>query len=402
MTSIFDIQSAATGIFSGLLASNQQEKLDSLANSALSNGITKYSNGDYNGAAKEFKRAFALSPNGDNAATSMEYLSKAYQQTGEYDKAVKAYETAISMNANDDDLRTSFGNLLYTLDRTEEAEAQYREAVRIDRSAENLFSLGQAQMTNGKYSDAKENFEDIIAMDKTASQGYYGLGQVLAKMKDYDGSVAALKQAVDIDGAFYDAWAELGYTYADMGETEKSEEVFNFLEDQGQDDLADTLSRYLYEKSAPKIAAVLSESTFAYALPAKTPVAALSSYLTSPGSSKTFTMQFMFDKEMDAASVQSIYNWKIQRSDSSAAGERYNNGMKISDTEVSLPSFPVSVYYDPETMTATVTFKVSQLATSINGTIDPSHIMFKFSGKDKFGNAMDVDGDQYAYATGIK
>ena len=401
MTSI-DLQTLGIDLFTSLSSGAQQVRMESLSQKALDTGINKYANGDYEGAAKEFTRAFGLSPQGPYSRTAAEYMSKAYQQLGEYDKAVKAYQNVIDMNSTDADLRTNFGNLLFALGRTEEAEDQYRQAVRIDGGATSRYSLAQAQMANGKYADAKDQFESIIAMDRTASQGYYGLGQALAKMGDYEASVSAQKKATTINPEFYDAWAELGYTYADMGQIDQAEEIFNFLEEKDQSDLADLLSRYLYEKSPPKIEAALSSSSFLYTLPAKTPVSALSSYLASPGATKSFTMKFMFDKQMDAESVQNRFNWTIQRSGFTGAGERYNNGLPIPSTEVEVPMFPESVVYDPDNFTATVTFGIRQLASSITGTIDPAHMAFKFSGKDSYGNAMDINGDQYAYATGVR
>ena len=50
----------ATTMFSVL--SSRSQGLETLANQALSGGIDKYVNKDYEGAAKEFKRAFGLSP----------------------------------------------------------------------------------------------------------------------------------------------------------------------------------------------------------------------------------------------------------------------------------------------------------------------------------------------------
>ena len=45
-------------------------------------------------------------------------------------------------------------------------------------------------------------------------------------------------------------------------------------------------------------------------------------------------------------------------------------------------------------MNAPVYFKIQQNA-SADGTIDPSHIEFRFDGKDKFGLKMNPDFDQY-------
>jgi len=90
----------------------------------------------------------------------------------------------------------------------------------------------------------------------------------------------------------------------------------------------------------------------------------------------------------------------IRDSLGSGPGEAYNFGLPIPSTEVSLPALPTSVYYDSETWTATVKFTVTQNATA-DGTIDPSHIDFKFMGKDLYGNKMDPTGDQYSTFSGI-
>lgn len=44
---------------------------------------------------------------------------------------------------------------------------------------------------------------------------------------------------------------------------------------------------------------------------------------------------------------------------------------------------------------------VTFIISAVDGTIDPSHIIFKFSGEDIFGNKMDEDSDEYSPFTGI-
>ena len=71
----------------------------------------------------------------------------------------------------------------------------------------------------------------------------------------------------------------------------------------------------------------------------------------------------------------------------------------IPDSEVSLPLFPEHVYYNADELTATVYFKIKQTADA-TGSIDPSHIEFKFTGIDIFGLAMDSDYDQFTGFSG--
>jgi hypothetical protein len=111
-------------------------------------------------------------------------------------------------------------------------------------------------------------------------------------------------------------------------------------------------------------------------------------------------MVFQFDKAMDRESVENLTNWKIGRSTSSQPGQIYNYGFKIPTTEIQVNPLPNNVYYDSETYQATVTFTIQQNSTA-DGTIDPTHIEFKFSGKDAFGQNMDPDFDQYIGFSGV-
>lgn len=117
--------------------------------------------------------------------------------------------------------------------------------------------------------------------------------------------------------------------------------------------------------------------------------------LATPLASKTFTVNFVFDKEMDLSSVLNIANWSISRSISGDTGGVYNWGLKTPATEVSVHSMPLSVTYRPDIATATVTFAITQNASG-DGTIDLSHILFKFRGVDVNGNSMDTSRDQYS------
>lgn len=137
-----------------------------------------------------------------------------------------------------------------------------------------------------------------------------------------------------------------------------------------------------------------NEAAFQYYRNAKTPVSAMDSYLENAGASKLFTMQFQFNKEMDRESVENILNWSITRSSESGPAMAYNMNMGIPSTEIGLQQYPTSVYYDENTWTATIRFNVTQNEDA-DGTIDPEHIVFAFSGMDADGNEMDEDFDQY-------
>ncbi len=202
-----------------------------------------------------------------------------------------------------------------------------------------------------------------------------------------------------MDAQFYSAYAEMGFAYADLGLTDEAQAQVDFLEN-ADAALADTLSRYMYKVDPPKIKFVNAASTFGYSLPNNSPVSALDNYLANANAAKNFTMVFQFDKAMERESVENRLNWHIGRSTGSGPGQAYNYGLPLPATEIRVDPYPENVYWNAETLTATVTFTIQQNA-SADGTIDPLHIEFAFSGTDVYGNPMDDNFDQFTGFSGV-
>ncbi len=106
-------------------------------------------------------------------------------------------------------------------------------------------------------------------------------------------------------------------------------------------------------------------------------------------------MRIGLSKEMDPVSVQNPFNWEIGRATGSSAGGEYNWGLQIPSTEIGIDPHPDNIVYDATMSSADVTFSVRQNSAG-NGTIDPSHIVFKFNGVDAYGKAMDPAADEFS------
>jgi tetratricopeptide (TPR) repeat protein len=378
----------------------QWGQLESLANSALSNGIDLYTKKNYDGAVKAFQRAIGLSPGSSYSVDAANYMAQAYLKLNNTQGAIDAYKKSIQLDRNRDDTHISLGNLYFSLNRYQEAQQEYEKAVKLNPSANNRFSLGQAYMYNSRYSDAESQFRQVQNLEPRKPNGYYGLGQNYAKQGLYQEAVNAFKKAIDLKQDFYDAYAEMGFAYADLGQTDAANEILDLLKDKAPN-LVDNLKNSISQNDPPKFWFVQTVgSSFKYYLSTGTQVSALDAYLANANASKTFTMVFQFDKEMDRESVENPLNWKISRAMGASPGQIYNFGMAIPSTEIQIAPFPTSIYYDLKLMTATVKFSIQQNA-SANGTIDPSHIEFTFTGKDQFGLVMDPKKDLFSGFTGI-
>ena len=390
------LDSIGTGIF--VTAASQQSQLEDLANKALTKGIDLYLNENFEGAIKEFKRSIGLSPYSEYASDAANYMANTYLQLNETKKAIGAYKRSIDLNPYREDTHIELGNLYFSEKRFNEAEAEYSEAVGINPSANNYYSLGEAYIKTGKYDRAESLFKKVRNMAPGNPNGNYGLGLVYAKLERPDKAVNEFKEAIRLDDDLYYAYAEMGYAYVDMGDMEKAAEMRDFL--YGNDpSLAIILSEYIYQVDPPKFRTGYSENFF-FKKPMRTPVASLDSYLENANASKSFIMKFVFDKEMDRESVENRFNWKISRAAGGDPGEAYNFGLPIPSTEVKISTYPDYVYYDADSFTATVKFTIVQNA-SADATIDPSHIEFQFTGVDTFGLKMNPSADQYSGFSGV-
>jgi tetratricopeptide (TPR) repeat protein len=381
-------------------AYKQQQALESLSNNALSAGMDLYGKEDYKAAAQAFQRAIDLAPQSDLASDACNYLSMSYLKLGEADKAIEAYKKWIQLNPGQADPHLKLGNFYFSQEKYNEAVGEFSEAVKLDPSAKNCYSLGQAYLFLDRFSEAEAEFRKVRRLQPEDPAGYYGMGLAYSKQGRYENAVEMFDQATRLDHEFYDAYAEKGYAYADMGNMDEAQKIFEFLE--GEDEgLADTLSRYMYKVDPPKMVfASALESTFAYQKPRKSLVSSLDSYLENANAEKTFTMVFYFDKKMDRSSVEDRFNWTIRRSLMDGAGTAYNYGLSVPDTEAEITCFPDYVYYDEDALSATLHFTIQQ-NESADGTIDPSHIEFKFTGQDQWGLFMDKDADQYTGFSGV-
>ncbi len=380
---------------------NRQYGLETLSNQMLKAGIDKYQEKDYKGAAREFEKSINLAPFSTYAPNTAKYLVQSYIKIGEEkgekelykQKVIQTYKNAIQRHPKRDDLRTELGNYYFSNEMYQEAVIEYKAAVDAKPDAKNRFSLGQGYLKTQDYNEAFKQFNEVKRLEPNSPNGYYGMGQLYSKTQDYDQAIEEFEKMITKDSTFYEAYAQMGYAYADGGNIDDAWKMHKILEKKDET-LAQMLKLYIDKVDPPKITFAWASGSFPYRMSINTPVSALDSYLEGAGTSMSMTMKFMFSKEMDRSSVENIANWSISRA-SGYGANAYNFSMAIPDTETSLNPLPDYVIYNKENMSATVGFTISQNENA-DATIDPSHIVFKFKGKDIYDIAMDKDFDEFS------
>lgn len=385
--------SAADLLFSSTMPGAAQ--FDGMAVGALGRGIDRYRAGDYPSAIREFRWTIALSPYSNNALKAFEYLANTYLKTDRTADAIRTLRQAINVFPSADGMRLNLGNILYSEGRYSEAVDQYKAAARINPTlSQNVYSLGQGYLAQDRYADAEIQFKRAIQLSPKDAGGYYALGQTYHRMGRIEDAKDQLNRALAIKPNYTDVHFELGMIYTSQGQTDEAKATLIILKDRGATLLYAELLARINETSRPGFRAVYSPYLNLSAGP-HTRVSSLDSSLAPAGAAKQYSVTFVFDKQMDAASVGNVFNWNISRSVSARTGGLYNYGVTRSpNTDVSVHMWPARVTYDPKSLTAQVTFSIGQNAAG-NGTIDLSHLVFKFKGTDTYGNAMNPAADEY-------
>lgn len=382
-----DSMSSADKLFAAFNDLQSQRQLT--ANYAMNGALQALQDGKYDSAASQLKRVLALTPDSTDA---YKYLGMAYSGLGKSNEAIAAYKNAVRLEPGSSSAHKDLGNAYLQAKRYTEAEKEFQTTARIDPTSTYApYTLGHLYLNTGRNQEAEAQFRKVIAIDRRDAHGYYGLGMAYSKMGKYDEAIEQLQIAVKIDKDFALAHSELGKAYAATTQKDKAQVEVDALQtlDPG---LADELGGILF--SPAFITNIYKENSLSTILGPGTRVAGLDPSLATPSASKDFTMVLQFNAEMDPVSVQNVSNWSISKA-TGGTGGTYNNGITLSpESEVAVPTTPLMVNYDPIKLQATLTFTISQNATG-DGVLDPSHLVFKFSGTDVNGKSMDPQADQF-------
>ncbi len=384
MSSLFDQSSDA--IFAGALAAQSQRA--NLANYAIQQAARYLQSDNQDAALKEFKKALAFD---SENYTAHQYIGNIYLSQGKTKEAIKEFKENVRLQPLSVNSLVDLGNAYIQDKNYKEAEVNLKKAARMDPlNPVPDYTLGHLYLNTDRLNEAEAQFKKAQKVSPRDGNVYYSLGMLYNKQGKYEDAATNLEKSLALKKDFPSANYELGVAYNGMGETEKAQAQLSLLNSSDYS-LAQDL-KYVINK--PKIVSMDTSKSggFVELLGAGTPLWALDPALLAPDSSKEFSITFTFSEKMDISSVSNPTNWSISRAKGGVAGY-YNNTMPVTSKEASIPRFPLSVTYNDLTNEATIKFRLSQNSDG-TATIDPSHLVFSFKGKDASGRTMDSSGDE--------
>lgn len=395
MGSSYDRMSGYSDALFGAAISIQGQRAQ-LANYALNKAAQYMQDKKNDEAIGELKKALAFDPQNSSALT---YMGNLYLGQGKTYEAIKTFKELVRQQPISVNAKVNLGNAYLQEKNYVESEKAFKAAARLDpMNPVADYTLGHQYLQTGRLNEAEAQFMKAQRAAPRDGNVFYGLGSVYNKMEKFDKAAKSLEKALSLKTNFPAANFELGVAYNGLGRTDDAAKQLSILQRAGAPQAEDL--KFVLNK--PRLVYMDSSKSggFSELLGSGTPLWMLDTdNLESPdslinaGTTKKFTITFQFNNDMDIGSITNPLNWSISRGNNTAAGY-YNDTIPVkTDREASIAPIPLSVTFDAINRQAMVTFRISQNADA-NATIDPKHLVFKFSGKDAAGRQMDTAADE--------
>lgn len=377
---------SADALFS--IASNVLDQRAQIANYAIQSAAKYMQENKNNEAIREFKKALAFDPENSNALT---YLGKLYLAQNKTSEAIKTFTTLVRSQPLSVNAKVNLGNAYLQDKKYVESEKQFKEAARLDPLNPLAdYTLGIQYLQTDRLAEAKTQFLKVQKVSPKDGNVYFSLGALYNKQGNYEDAAKNLEKALSLKKNFPAANYELGVAYNGLGRTDDAQNQLKILQN-AKAPQADDL-KYLLNKPKMLFFNTEKNGSFVNLLGSGKPLWMLDPSLIMPNATAAVSVTIQFNNEMDLSSIVNPQNWTITRA-KSVEGGYYNNTLPVNSKEASILKNPLSITYNPLERTATVSFRVNQNAEG-NATIDPSHLVFTFKGKDAAGREMDQSANE--------
>lgn len=166
------------------------------ATAYIERGLTRYREGDYQGAIKDYDEAIRLNP---DDADSFYNRGLARYSSKDNQGAIEDYNEAIRLNPKDADSFYNRGLARYESDDKEGAIKDYDEAIRLNPKDEtSYFNRAITRRQLGDNQGAIKDYSQAIQLKPKYAKSYYNRGYARYKSGDNKGAIKDYRQAADL------------------------------------------------------------------------------------------------------------------------------------------------------------------------------------------------------------
>ena len=175
-----------------------------------------YQSGNLNEA---IKLALSLTKNFPNHSFAWKALALSYEKTGKILKSLAANQKAKEINPQDADVHNNLGNVLEKLEKFDEAENNYRQAIILKQNCtEAYYNLANLLNRLGRFDEAEKNYNQAIKFRPNYAEAFNNLAYLLNKLGRFDESIINFKKSLKINPELVTAEAEILFLEATIGD----------------------------------------------------------------------------------------------------------------------------------------------------------------------------------------
>jgi tetratricopeptide (TPR) repeat protein len=150
-------------------------------------------------------------------------------------EAIWLLRQAVRVDPNSHETWHLLGRAQLRAGNFDEALADFRRAVSLQRRAEYLVSLGKTLQGMSEDPDASRRealalFTEAVSAEPTNALAQFELGRVLSHLKQFDSAKAHLSRALELEPDFYEAAYVLGQLFAHSGDREQAARYLDLFE----------------------------------------------------------------------------------------------------------------------------------------------------------------------------
>jgi tetratricopeptide (TPR) repeat protein len=170
---------------------------------------------NYPKAVGIFQEVLEKEPRNSSARIS---LAVTYDALKQYDAALEVLEKIPPQDPRYFDALTRRGYILGQMDRMEQAQASFAEAVQLKPQEGSLaYYMGLMYLQRKEYPQAVAQLEKAVQDDQNNVQYLYQLGAAQERARMLDRAERTFRKVLALDPKYADAYNYLGYMFADEG-----------------------------------------------------------------------------------------------------------------------------------------------------------------------------------------
>jgi predicted TPR repeat methyltransferase len=205
------------------IAGQPGEAVELSVQEALGLAVRCQRTGDLDGAERLYGAVLELVPEHVDA---LHFLGILAHQRGQSERGIELIRRALARAPGSAGMLNNLGNILYELDRFDEAAAAYEDAIGITPDAGTYNNLGATRRMQGRFDDARAAYEHALELDPRHASAHHNLGNLLASRGRLRDAVEHYCTALVLRPSDAAVSRQLGIAYSILGRDDEAAAIY--------------------------------------------------------------------------------------------------------------------------------------------------------------------------------